>query len=158
MAAAASAPEPPHFAQPSLLARGFNRLFGWLVGIGLAPGYAYLVEVRGRKTGRLYSTPISVVRVAGKAFLVAPRGETQWVRNAEALGAVTLKRGRFRQEYALRKVPASERPPILKAYLDAYKSAVQRFFTVPAGSPAEAFAAVAADRPVLELISFDRPL
>jgi hypothetical protein len=37
-------------------------------------------------------------------------------------------------------------------YLDSYKSAVQRYFPVPAGSPAAAFRDIAANYPVFELL------
>jgi hypothetical protein len=42
-----------------------------------------------------------LLELDGKKYLVAPRGRTQWVRNAEAAGEVTLKRGRTRQRFAI---------------------------------------------------------
>jgi deazaflavin-dependent oxidoreductase (nitroreductase family) len=132
--------------------RLFNRAFGWLVGLGLAPADFYLLQVRGRKTGRVYSTPVDVLRLGGKTFLVAPRGETQWVRNARAGGAVTLKRGRTATSFAVREVSEQDRPDVLRAYLDRFKRQVQRFFPVAAGSPREAFVPLASRYPVFELI------
>jgi hypothetical protein len=85
----------------------------------------------------------------GKQYLVAPRGRTQWVRNAEAAGEIVLKRGSQRRAFRLKPVAASERPPILKAYLDRFKAQVQKYFTVKAGSPVEAFAPVAESYPGL---------
>jgi len=99
---------PPAFLQPSAFERLFNRFFGLLVGLGLGMKHNYLVEVRGRKSGKIYSTPIDLLEVGGKRFLVAPRGRTQWVRNAEAAGEVALKKGRSRQSYRLRAVPDAE--------------------------------------------------
>jgi len=46
-----------------------------------------------------------------------------------------------------------EKPPILKAYLDNYKREVQRYFSIPAGSPPEAFAPLAPKYPVFELFT-----
>jgi len=92
------------FREPSRAEKVFNRIFGFLVGIGLGFSYTYLLEVRGRKSGKLYSTPINLLERQGKRFLVAPRGRTQWVRNAEAAGEVTLKRGRTRERFHLRLV------------------------------------------------------
>ncbi len=143
---------PPVFRQPSALERAFNRLFGFLVGLGLGLKHNYLLQVRGRKSGRLYSTPVNLLEIGGKRFLIAPRGRTQWVRNAEAAGEVTLKRGRFRQTYRLRPVADAEKPPLLKAYLDSFKTTVQRYFPVPAGSPVERLPSIAASYPVFELI------
>jgi deazaflavin-dependent oxidoreductase (nitroreductase family) len=133
--------------------RGFNRFFGFLVGLGLGLKHNYLLQVCGRKSGKLYSTPIDLLELDGKRFLVAPRGRTQWVRNAEAAGEVTLKKGGFQQRFRLRAVSDAEKPPLLKAYLDRFKTTVQRYFPVPAGSDVQAFDSISADYPVFELIA-----
>src|SRR6266699_6520388 len=143
------------FHAPSGLERVFNRIYGSLVGLGLGFSYNYLLEVRGRKSGRTYSTPIDLLELNGKRYLVAPRGRTQWVRNAEAVGEVTLKKGRTRQRFRLRPVPDGEKPEILKAYLDRFKLTVQRYFPVPAGSAPQAFVDVAGQYPAFELIPSD---
>jgi deazaflavin-dependent oxidoreductase (nitroreductase family) len=115
-----------------------------------------LLEVRGRKSGRLYSSPVNLLQLDGKSFLVAPRGRTQWVRNAEAAGEILLKRGRARAKYRLQPVDDSDKPEILKVYLESYKSAVQRYFPLPAGSPASAFRDIAASYPVFQLLAAER--
>src|SRR6202163_2152915 len=95
----------PVFREPSSVEKIFNRLFGFLVGLGLGFSYNYLLEVRGRKTGKIYSTPIDLLELNGKKFLVAPRGRTQWVRNAEAAREVTLRKGSKRLRFRLRPIP-----------------------------------------------------
>jgi deazaflavin-dependent oxidoreductase (nitroreductase family) len=140
------------FVRPSFIERGFNRLFGAMVGIGLGLPHNHLLQVRGRKSGKLYSAPIDLLSTDGKKFLVSPRGRSQWVRNAEASGRVTLKKGFSRHEYRLRALADSEKSPVLKGYLDRFKTTVQRYFPLPAGSPAEAFAEFASRYPVFELI------
>ena len=142
----------PEFRKPSRAEAIFNRLFGVLVGLGLAPGYNYLVEVRGRTTGRTYSAPINVVDLGVRRFLVAPRGRTQWVRNAEAAGHVVLKRGRSRRRFRIVPVSGDDKPTILKVYLDRYRLAVQRYFPVRAGSESRAFRDIAERYPVFELL------
>ena len=139
------------FLKPSATEQFFNRAFGFLVGMGVGPSYCYLLQVRGRKSGKLYSTPVNVMEINGRRLLVAPRGRTQWVRNAEASGQITLKRGSYNKTFRLKEIGVPEKLPILKEYLDRYHSAVQRYFTVRAGSPAEAFAEVADTYPVFEL-------
>src|ERR1700690_2176825 len=94
-------PSTPVFRQPSAIEGAFNRFFGFLVGLGFGVKHNYLLQVRGRKSGKLYSSPIYLLEVGGRRFLIAPRGRTQWVRNAEAAGEVTLKKGTFRQSYRL---------------------------------------------------------
>src|ERR1017187_6985061 len=141
----------PIFQPPSAMERAFNRLFGFLVGLGFGLKHNYLLQVRGRKSGRLYSTPIDLLETGGKRFLVAPRGRTQWVRNAEAAGGGTLKKGRWRQSYRLQPFADPEKPELLKASLDSFKTPVQRYFPVPAGSAVQVFASLAANYPVFEL-------
>ncbi len=143
----------PAFREPTSVEKAFNRAMGFLVGIGLAPSYMWILEVRGRKSGKLFSTPVNLLELNGKQYLVAPRGRTQWVRNAEAAGEVTLKRGSTRQVFRLRELSDAEKLPVLKTYLDRYKKAVQQFFPVPAGSPPEAFIEVAPSYPAFELLS-----
>lgn len=111
-----------------------------------------LLQVRGRKTGRVYSSPVNLLQFDGKLYLVAPRGQTQWVRNAEAAGEVDLKRGGTRNKYRLRPIPDTDKLEILKLYLNSYKSAVQRYFPIPAGSAPGAFGDTAARYPVFELL------
>ena len=142
----------PSFRAPSAGERFFNRAFGFLVGLGLGFSYSYLLQVRGRKSGRIYSTPIDLLELRGKKFLVAPRGRTQWVRNAEAAGEVTLKKGSARQGFRLRPLDGEEKLEVLKAYLDTFKREVQRYFPVAAGSPAQGFSELAQSYPAFELL------
>ena len=142
----------PSFRQPTAIERVFNKTFGFLVGLGLGFSYNYLLQVRGRKSGKIYSTPIDLLEIDGKRFLVAPRGRAQWVRNAEAAGEVTLKKGSKRKKFGLRALSDQEKPEILKAYLDQFKREVQGYFPVAAGSPVEAFRDLVQSYPAFELI------
>ena len=148
-----SAPDAPTFQKPTAIEGAFNRFFGFMVGLGLGTKSSYLLQVRGRKSGKLYSTPVYLLEIDGKRFLVAPRGWTQWVRNAEAAGEVTLKKGSFNQRFHLRALPDADKPQYLKMYLDSFKTTVQRYFKVPAGSDTQAFASIAANYPVFELVA-----
>ncbi len=142
----------PSFRAPGAGERVFNRVFGFLVGLGWGFSYNYLLQVRGRKSGKVYSTPIDLLEMNGKRFLVAPRGRTQWVRNAEAAGEVTLKRGKLQQRFRLRVLSDQEKPEVLKAYLDQFKREVQSYFPVPAGSSVETFRELVQSYPAFELI------
>ena len=142
----------PRFLKPAPLERTFNRIFGFLVGLGLALPHNYLLQVRGRKTGRVYSTPVNLLEFRGRRFLVAGRGRTDWVRNAEAAGEIVLKKAWSRPRFQVRAVPNEEKGEILKAYIDHFRLTVQRYFPVPAGSDPQAFLAVADQYPVFELL------
>jgi deazaflavin-dependent oxidoreductase (nitroreductase family) len=143
---------PPVFREPTGVEKIFNRVYGFLVGLGLGFAHSQVLEVRGRKTGKLFSTPVDLLELNGKRYLVAPRGRTQWVRNAEAAGEIALKKGSTRRRFRLRPIPDAEKPPILKAYLDSFKREVQSYFPLAAGSPVEAFAELASSYPAFELL------
>lgn len=147
-----SGPSAEQLVKPTRLERIFNSAVGALVRLGLGPAHMRLLEVRGRKTGRTITLPVDLLPVEEKLFLVAPRGRTQWVRNAEAQGAVVLRRGSRSQRYGLRPLSGAEKPPILKAYLDRFHREVQQFFPVQAGSPLESFVALTDRYPVFELL------
>jgi len=143
----------PGFRQPTAIERLFNRVFGFLVGKGLGFKHNYLLQVRGRKSGKMYSTPIDLLETDGRRYLVAPRGNTQWVRNAQAAGEVVLKKGSFQQSFRLRPITDGDKPPLLKAYLEAFRKEVQTYFPIAAGSDVEAFEGIAPEYPVFELLA-----
>jgi deazaflavin-dependent oxidoreductase (nitroreductase family) len=146
-------PDPPaDYLKPGAAERLFGRALVTLVRIGLVRGHFFVLEVRGRKSGRTISLPVDPIDIGGHRYLVSARGETQWVRNARAAGEVVLARAFRRQRCAVRELPPGERSPILKAYLDRFATEVQRFFPIPKGSPAEAFNDVAFRYPVFELL------
>jgi deazaflavin-dependent oxidoreductase (nitroreductase family) len=145
---------PQHFLKPSLIARWMNKTVGLLARIGIGPAYIRLLRVRGRSSGKIYSTPVNLLEFAGRQYLVSARGHTGWSKNAAVVGVVELARGRDIGRYRVRAVADADKPEILKAYLNQYSKTVQRFFSVPAGSSTEAFRAVAERHPVFELLPF----
>src|SRR5439155_638684 len=70
-----------------------NAVVALLVRIGLGPKDTYLLTVPGRRTGKPYTTPVTLVQTGEGRWLVAPYGAVSWVRNARAAGRVTLRRG-----------------------------------------------------------------
>jgi deazaflavin-dependent oxidoreductase (nitroreductase family) len=141
-----------NYIRETAIERLLNRAFGAALVLGIGRSHNRLLEVRGRKTGKVFSTPVNVLEHDGRHYLVASRGETQWARNARAAGRVALKKGIRRRVYYIREVPVAERAPLLKEFLDRFAGSVQRFHEVPSGSPAERHAPYAARHPVFELI------
>ena len=141
------------YQRPTAAEAVINRVIGLLPRIGIGPRYMVLLQVRGRKSGRIYSTPVNLLDLNGHRYLVAPRGDTQWSRNASASGEVTLVRGLHRETVTVKPIADANKPAILKAYLDQYASAVQQYFPVAAGSPLAAFAPLAANYPVFDISS-----
>ena len=110
------------------------------------------LRVRGRKSGEWRAVPVNLLTYEGNRYLVAPRGETQWVRNARVTGQVWLKRGRSRQQFRLRELEDRDKPDVLREYLSRYKLAVRRYFPIPPDARLEAFSDIAGQYPVFELI------
>ena len=145
------------FRQPNVFDRTVNRAFGFFLKLGIGLRHNYLLEVHGRKTGRVHSTPVNLIEFKDRKYLVAPRGYTQWVRNVEASGEVTLIRGARRERVRLHAVSDEMKPEVLKAYLDRFKLTVQRYFPISAGSPPEALRPLSANYPVFEVSDGAKP-
>jgi deazaflavin-dependent oxidoreductase (nitroreductase family) len=139
------------FLQPNLLDRIINRAFGIFVKLGFVMSHNFLLEVPGRKSGRVYSTPVNVLEFKDKKYLVAPRGDTQWVRNVVVSKKATLVKGTKHESIGLHSIADDGKREILKAYLDRYKLTVQRYFPIPAGSPTKDFEPLVGRYPLFEL-------
>src|SRR6516225_9689897 len=125
------AANPQSYMRPGVVERSFGRMLRYLVWIGLVRGHFYVLEVRGRKSGRTISLPVDLLDLDGQLYLVCARGNSNWVRNARTASEVVLVRAMRRRRYAVRELPSELRPPVLKAYLDRFAVEVQRFFPVP---------------------------
>jgi deazaflavin-dependent oxidoreductase (nitroreductase family) len=79
-----------------------------------------IVSVKGRRSGKVYRTPINVVDLNGVLYLVSPRGETGWSRNLRAVGECTLKMKGQERRYRGTEVPPAERGPMIQAYLNRW--------------------------------------
>jgi deazaflavin-dependent oxidoreductase (nitroreductase family) len=126
-----------------------NAIFSVLARAGIGP--AHLLTTRGRKTGRLRTTPVILVVRDQQRWLVAPYGAVPWVLNARAAGQVRLRRGRDRHDYTLRQLPATQAGPILQHYV-RIAPATRPYFQASKGSPVGDFIAEADRHPVFELI------
>jgi hypothetical protein len=62
----------------------FNRVFGFLVGLGIGLKHNHLLRVRGRKSGNLYSTPVDLLNYSG--------GSSSYARADARNGCSTPKR------------------------------------------------------------------
>jgi deazaflavin-dependent oxidoreductase (nitroreductase family) len=122
---------------------------GWLIRWGLVP-HTYVLSVRGRRTGRLYSTPVTLVEHEADKWLVAPYGPVSWVLNARAQGDVTLARRGVSTVYLVRELGPEEAAPVLKSYLN-FASATRPYFVARKDSPVEEFESEAHQHPVFAL-------
>ena len=131
----------------------FNPLVQGLTRLGLSVWGSRILEHRGRVSGRRFRTPVNLLTIDGVEYLVAPRGETQWVRNVrQADGHLVLILGRRRQTRSGRELPVDERVPVLRAYLRRWKFETGMFFDGVTPDSTDAEWAVEAERhPVFAL-------
>src|SRR5262249_25731519 len=94
-----------------------NALFRAVTRLGRGARYRSILVVPGRKTGRLYSTPVDVIRADGERWLVAGYGPASWVANARAAGEVTLRRGRRTQRLGVEEETAPAAVGVLREYM-----------------------------------------
>ncbi len=71
----------PSYLRPGALERILGRTLVLLVRIGLVRGDFYVLEVRGRRSGRTISLPVDPLDLDGRRYLVCARGNANWVRN-----------------------------------------------------------------------------
>ena len=111
-----------------------------------------MLTVRGRRSGRFHSTPVSVMEINGQRWLVAPYGTRDWVKNARAARQVTLSRCGYSEVATVEEEHEPARcAPVLKLYLNE-EPITRQFFDAKPGSPVEAFAAEADRHPVFRIL------
>jgi hypothetical protein len=95
---------------------------GWLTSRVLNPllmrlGIVPTLAVRGRVSGEWRTVPVNVLQLEGQRYLVAPRGDTEWVRNLRVTGRGELRRLTSVEAFRATELPHSEKPRIIQAYL-----------------------------------------
>jgi deazaflavin-dependent oxidoreductase (nitroreductase family) len=141
-----------YLAPTSFEAKVFAPLLNGLMHLGISAKGSRILEHRGRTSGKVYRTPVNLLTLDGHEYVVAPRGEAQWVRNVRVAGELVLVLGRRRRTCAVVEVPEEQRVPVIREYLVKWAWEVGRFFEgLDAGSTDEQIAAVAAGFPVFQL-------
>ncbi|RRR41258.1 DUF385 domain-containing protein [Mycolicibacter terrae] len=108
------------YAPPSAPARFANAIIRRLAEAGISIAGTRALAVRGRKTGKRRGVVVNVLTVDGVDYLVAPRGDTEWVRNLRAAGQVQLG-PRWRPTLARATEVADDvKPALLRAYLQRW--------------------------------------
>jgi deazaflavin-dependent oxidoreductase (nitroreductase family) len=130
----------------------FNPTVAALTRAGISVWGSRELRVRGRITGEWRATPVNVLGFEGRRYLVAPRGETQWVRNLRAVGTGELRLGRRTEVFQTTELADDEKIEVLRAYLDRWKAEVGVFFDgVSAKSSDREIRAIAPNHPVFRL-------
>jgi len=108
------------YDEPNLAARAGNEVIRWLAEAGVSIAGTRALRVRGRKTGKLRGVVINLLTVDGRDYVVSPRGNTQWARNARAAGAVEMGPKWRSREVRIAEVADDAKPQLLKRYLDRW--------------------------------------
>src|SRR5436190_23475518 len=83
--------------------------------VAMRTGMATTLSVKTRKTGSEQNIPVNVLEHDGIKYLVAVRGETQWVQNLRAAGECELRRKGNVSKLAATELPVGDRGPIVEA-------------------------------------------
>ena len=139
--------------RPGWIAKILNRMWANAASRNVMPNGLVALEVTGRKSGRIVSFPVVMVTVNGQRYLVSMLGDNaQWVRNVRASGGEVVLRSGGREDIRLEELPAGQRAPILKAYLQV-ASGARPHVPVNKDAPLAEFEKIAAGFPVFRLIA-----
>ncbi|SPM28996.1 nitroreductase family deazaflavin-dependent oxidoreductase [Mycobacterium terramassiliense] len=103
---------PPWWLKPA------NKVFIQMSRLGMSFGgeSPVVLTVKGRKSGRDRSTPVTPMTVDGKQFVVAGFPGADWVANARAAERATLARGRHVRTVRMVELSPDDARPILRAF------------------------------------------
>jgi deazaflavin-dependent oxidoreductase (nitroreductase family) len=145
-----SSPAAQRYVEPGWFTRNvFNRAVRRLTRLGVSVLGSRELRVRGRVTGEWRTVPVNLLTHQGHQYLVAPRGETQWVRNVRVSGGGELRVGRHVDPFRAIEVEDAAKPTVLRAYLHRWKAEVGVFFDgVGPEATNDELAAIASGYPV----------
>jgi deazaflavin-dependent oxidoreductase (nitroreductase family) len=146
-----------HYRQPGWFTRNvMNKAVQQLARWGVSVWGSRELQVVGRSSGRIRSIPVNLLTIEGQDHLVAPRGETQWVRNLRAAGEGHLRVGRRLRTFHPTELPDDEKVAVLREYLRRWKWEVGAFFDgVGPDSTDDELRAIAPKHPVFTIAYAD---
>ena len=111
-----------------------------------------VIEVKGRTSGVWRATPVKLLELDGRQYLVAMYGETNWVRNLRVQSGGRLRLGSHVTDFRAVELASQEKLPVLRAYFRRWWSLVARMTTVTSpDAPDEEIARAAPMHPVFML-------
>jgi deazaflavin-dependent oxidoreductase (nitroreductase family) len=122
--------------------------------LGLDHDGVRVLEVKGRTSGLWRATPVRVLDLDGQQYLVAPQGETQWVRNLRVQRRGRLRLGGAVTDFQAEELSDQDKVPVLRAYFRRWWSQAARLTTLTAPDVPDAQVMRAAPlHPVFRLMS-----
>jgi deazaflavin-dependent oxidoreductase (nitroreductase family) len=135
----------------------FNPLATRLLRRGRLMGPNTLLTVRGRKSGEMRTTPVALVELDGRRWIIGTFGETNWVRNLRLAAEGIVTAGNRRETVHARELSHGEATEFfgttLKPYVAGMPLGIGRLLlaVLGAGDIFKDPARAAAHRPVFEL-------
>lgn len=137
-------------------ARRLARFWAVVIVLGLLPKRWVVLEVVGRRSGRIVRFPLGMADWEGQWYLVPMLGEQcNWVRNVRAAGGRATLRHRRAIPCRLVEVPASQRAPIIKRYLNKAPGG-RPHIPVDRHVPLAEFEAISSRYPVFRVLPIDQ--
>jgi deazaflavin-dependent oxidoreductase (nitroreductase family) len=137
--------------------RFLNGIIKGMLRIGIPAGPMVLLTVRGRKTGRLRTTPVGLFELNGRRYLLSTFGKVNWVHNLRVSSEVTLSHGRHKSRAVAVELSPEEAVPVLKGVFAPYLRSLvmwrilSAWYNVTSNTPSANYINVAASHPVFEL-------
>ncbi|MGB8213915.1 MAG: nitroreductase/quinone reductase family protein [Anaerolineales bacterium] len=137
--------------RPHALAKALNAGWELVHSSGIFPAWVTL-EVVGRRSGKPIRFPLAMATLHGQRYLVSMLGkDANWVRNLQAAGGRAILRHGKVENVLLEEVALSQRPEILRAYLQVAPGA-RPHIPVDKDAPLAEFEAIAAQFPVFHVV------
>lgn len=141
------------YLAPTRAAHLFNSLTKWLTARGVSLMGSRVLAVRGRKSGEVRTTVVNLFTYEGDRYLLAPRGQTQWVRNLRAVGEGELRLGRRSERFTPVEIADADKTPLIRLYLRKWAWETGAFFDgLKADSPQADIEAAAPGFPVFRIV------
>jgi len=102
----------------------FNPIARRMLRGGVPLGPNALLTVRGRSSGLDRTTPVAVVAIGGRRWLIATFGDVNWARNLRAAGVATLTVNRRPEAIVARELPKAEAAAFFRDIVTPYVTAM----------------------------------
>jgi deazaflavin-dependent oxidoreductase (nitroreductase family) len=79
-----------------------------LLGAGMPMGPNVQLTIRGRSSGELRTTPIAVVEIDNRHFVMGAYGDVQWTKNLRAAGEAEIRHGGTTERVVARELSREE--------------------------------------------------
>jgi deazaflavin-dependent oxidoreductase (nitroreductase family) len=98
----------------------FNPIARKLLGIGIPLGPNALITVRGRQSGLPRTTPVALVEIGGRRWVIGTFGNVNWVRNLRAAREATITVGKRREQVSADELSPQEGADFFAQVLGPY--------------------------------------